>query len=55
MVIYPRDTAELRAVMGYANEHGIPVIPFGLGSKTRCIITPNCPGVKRKKKKKTTE
>ncbi|MFJ7930964.1 FAD-binding oxidoreductase [Peribacillus sp. NPDC096448] len=33
MVIYPRDTAEVRAVMGYANEHGIPVIPFGLGSR----------------------
>ncbi|MFJ7938497.1 FAD-binding oxidoreductase [Peribacillus sp. NPDC096622] len=33
MVIYPRDTAEVRAIMGYANEHGIPVIPFGLGSR----------------------
>lgn len=40
MVIYPRDTAEVSAVMRYANEHEIPVIPFGLGSSLEGHVVP---------------
>ncbi|MBT2614820.1 MULTISPECIES: FAD-binding oxidoreductase [unclassified Bacillus (in: firmicutes)] len=40
MIIYPRDTAEVSAVMRYANEHEIPVIPFGLGSSLEGHVVP---------------
>lgn len=39
-VIYPKDTAEVSAVMRYANDHAIPVIPFGLGSSLEGHVVP---------------
>lgn len=31
-VVFPTSTAEVSAILKYANEHAIPVVPFGVGS-----------------------
>ncbi len=31
-IVRPRSAADVQATLGYAAEHGVPVIPFGLGS-----------------------
>jgi D-lactate dehydrogenase (cytochrome) len=32
VVVYPSSTEEVSSIMSFANEHGIPVVPFGAGS-----------------------
>ncbi|WP_310257355.1 FAD-binding oxidoreductase [Fictibacillus barbaricus] len=32
VVVYPSSTEEISSIMSFANEHGIPVVPFGAGS-----------------------
>lgn len=40
VVIYPRNAIETSAIVRYANEHEIPVIPFGLGSSLEGHVVP---------------
>lgn len=40
VVIYPRNTIETSAIVTYANEHEIPVIPFGLGTSLEGHVVP---------------
>lgn len=40
VVIYPRNVIETSAIVRYANEHEIPVIPFGLGSSLEGHVVP---------------
>ncbi|MGM9957037.1 MAG: FAD-binding oxidoreductase [Peribacillus sp.] len=40
VVVYPKNALETSAVVRYANEQGIPIIPFGLGSSLEGHVVP---------------
>jgi len=40
VVVYPESTAEVAAVLGYANTAGIPVVPFGAGTSLEGHVIP---------------
>jgi D-lactate dehydrogenase (cytochrome) len=40
VVVYPESTAEVAAVLGYANERAIPVVPFGAGTSLEGHVIP---------------
>jgi D-lactate dehydrogenase (cytochrome) len=45
LVVWPVSTAEVSAVLAYANEHGIPVTPWGAGSSLEGNSIPVCGGI----------
>jgi D-lactate dehydrogenase (cytochrome) len=40
VVVYPESTAEVAAVLRYADEHGVPVVPFGAGTSLEGHVIP---------------
>jgi D-lactate dehydrogenase (cytochrome) len=40
VVVYPESTAEVAAVLGYANAAGVPVVPFGAGTSLEGHVIP---------------
>jgi D-lactate dehydrogenase (cytochrome) len=44
-VVYPESTAEVARVLAYANEHGIPVVPFGAGTSLEGHVIPTAGGI----------
>jgi D-lactate dehydrogenase (cytochrome) len=44
-VVYPESTAEVARVLAYANEHGIPVVPFGAGTSLEGHVIPTEGGI----------
>ena len=40
VVVYPESTAEVSAVLAYANDAGIPVVPFGAGTSLEGHVIP---------------
>jgi D-lactate dehydrogenase (cytochrome) len=40
VVVFPVSTEEVRAVLRFANEHSIPVVPFGVGSSLEGHVIP---------------
>jgi D-lactate dehydrogenase (cytochrome) len=40
VVVYPGSTAEVAAVLGYANGAGVPVVPFGAGTSLEGHVIP---------------
>ena len=40
IVVYPESTAEVAAVLGYANGAGVPVVPFGAGTSLEGHVIP---------------
>ncbi|WP_197431606.1 FAD-binding oxidoreductase [Lentibacillus sp. JNUCC-1] len=45
VVVYPENTEEVSAVMKLANEHEIPVVPFGYGSSLEGSVIPYQGGI----------
>ena len=39
-VVYPESTAEVAAVLGYADRQGIPVVPYGAGTSLEGHVIP---------------
>jgi D-lactate dehydrogenase (cytochrome) len=44
-VVYPESTAEVAGVLAYANEQGIPVVPFGAGTSLEGHVIPTEGGI----------
>ncbi len=40
VVVYPETTAEVSAVLAYANDAGVPVVPFGAGTSLEGHVIP---------------
>jgi D-lactate dehydrogenase (cytochrome) len=40
VVVFPSETAEIQAVLRFANEQGLPVVPFGLGTSVEGQVIP---------------
>ncbi len=40
VVVFPENTADVVAVLRYASEHGVPVIPFAVGSSLEGLVIP---------------
>jgi D-lactate dehydrogenase (cytochrome) len=40
VVVFPSDTAEIQAVLRFANERRLPVVPFGLGTSVEGHVIP---------------
>ncbi len=40
VVVFPSDTAEIQAVLRFAGEHGLAVVPFGLGTSVEGQVIP---------------
>lgn len=45
VVVYPKTTEEVSEVVSFANEHQIPVVPFGLGSSLEGSVIPYNRGI----------
>src|SRR5699024_4435607 len=45
VVVYPKTTEEVSGVVSFANEHQIPVVPFGLGSSLEGSVIPYNRGI----------
>src|SRR5438874_10212272 len=45
VVVYPETTAEVSAVLAYANDTGVPVVPFGAGTSLEGHVIPVRGGV----------
>ncbi|TWI58139.1 D-lactate dehydrogenase (cytochrome) [Halalkalibacter nanhaiisediminis] len=45
VVVFPKTTAEVSKVVAFANEHQIPVVPFGLGTSLEGHIIPYHGGI----------
>ncbi|MDI3256508.1 MAG: FAD-linked oxidase C-terminal domain-containing protein [Kyrpidia sp.] len=44
-VVFPTDTAEVSRIVQFANEHGIPLVPFGVGTSLEGHIVPTRGGI----------
>jgi D-lactate dehydrogenase (cytochrome) len=45
VVVYPESTDEVAAVLRYAHEHRVPVVPFGAGTSLEGHVIPLCGGI----------
>ncbi|MGZ4031793.1 MAG: FAD-binding oxidoreductase [Tumebacillaceae bacterium] len=45
VVVFPQNTAEVAAIVRYANENGVPITPFGVGSSLEGHVTPMHGGI----------
>ena len=44
-VVYPESTAEVSRVLAYANDNGVPVVPFGAGTSLEGHVIPTRGGI----------
>ena len=44
-VVYPESAEEVARVLAYANEHRIPVVPFGAGTSLEGHVIPTSGGI----------
>ncbi|GAX90174.1 FAD-binding oxidoreductase [Effusibacillus lacus] len=45
VVVFPKDKEDVRKVLQFANDHGIPVVPFGLGTSLEGHVIPYKGGI----------